>query len=562
MADQAIGELIRATSISPTDLFVLEQSSVAKSLTGQILMNWLTSFADGHGGIQSIVKKGTSGLVDTYRITLADATFFDFTVTNGKSISSISKTKTEGLLDTYTITYNDGPATTFTVTNGDKGDKGDTPHIWIRYASQKPTDSSPSFGLLPDDWMGQAVNYNDTAPTDWKEYEWFKIKGEKGDTGAPATLVSHQVLYQASTSGTVPPSGTWSETVPSVAQGRYLWTRVTATFNTGEPVVSYSVARMGMDGLGSVVTVNWNGPDENGNVQLTAENVGSLALSGGTMTGAIDMDGHTISGLNPPTEATQVANKGYVDAAVRKAAPRNLLDNSDFTNLVAQAGIGGNHGTTPYAADRWILDSGTVSYTTGIGLTLTGTIRQKLENAPATAYPYIGMASGTATIRYANGAVTITSSGGVIKWAALYEGEYTAETLPEYQPKGYGAELAECLRYFERIGNAKSSVLGVPMFAPSGASSFLCSVAYYPKRLQNPTVLLNGVSNYRALVLSANTVEAYGSMEVSSFDTIYTTSTRCQFRVNFNGTFGIDSIIILQRTDDATKAYIDISAEF
>ena len=34
------------------------------------------------------------------------------------------------------------------------------------------------------------------------------------------------------------------------------------------------------------------------------------------------------------------------------------------------------------------------------------------------------------------------------KWAALYEGEYTAETLPEYQPKGYGAELAECQRYY------------------------------------------------------------------------------------------------------------------
>ena len=52
---------------------------------------------------------------------------------------------------------------------------------------------------------------------------------------------------------------------------------------------------------------------------------------------------------------------GVPYSAVRKAAPRNILDNSDFTNLVAQAGIGGNHGTIAYAADRWILDSGTVS---------------------------------------------------------------------------------------------------------------------------------------------------------------------------------------------------------
>jgi hypothetical protein len=36
----------------------------------------------------------------------------------------------------------------------------------------------------------------------------------------------------------------------------------------------------------------------------------------------------------------------------------------------------------------------------------------------------------------------------VVKNIALYEGEYTAETLPEYQPKGYAHELAECIRYY------------------------------------------------------------------------------------------------------------------
>lgn len=207
-------------------------------------------------------------------------------------------------------------------------------------------------------------------------------------------------------------------------------------------------------------TINGKSPDETGNVTLTAADAGALPTSGGTMTGPINMNGQPITGLNPPTEDTQVANKGYVDGSVRKAAPRNLLDNSDFTNLVALAGIGGNHGSIPYAADRWILESGTVSYTAGVGLTLNGTIQQKLENIPASAYPYIGMASGTATIGYDGGVVTITSSDGVIKWAALYEGEYTAETLPEYQPKGYGAELAECQRYFLRLNKTDPVAVG------------------------------------------------------------------------------------------------------
>ena len=51
MADKSEGELIAAKSVTPTDLFLLEQSGTAKKLTGQTLENWLVSFADGHGGI-------------------------------------------------------------------------------------------------------------------------------------------------------------------------------------------------------------------------------------------------------------------------------------------------------------------------------------------------------------------------------------------------------------------------------------------------------------------------------------------------------------------------------
>lgn len=210
-----------------------------------------------------------------------------------------------------------------------------------------------------------------------------------------------------------------------------------------------------IDNAGSLMgakSVNGIKPDgTTGNVTLTAGDVGALAVSGGDMEGAINMTGQPISGLNDPTEDTHAARKGYVDASVRKAAPRNILDNSDFTNLVAQAGIGGNHGTIAYAADRWILDSGTVSYAAGVGLTLNGTIRQKLEFPPTgNATAFVGMASGEASIRYEDGAVTITSSGGVLKWAAMYGGVYSAATMPDYQPKGIAQERIACQRFFAR----------------------------------------------------------------------------------------------------------------
>lgn len=297
MADKSVGELIAAQSVTPTDLFVLEQNGTAKKLTGQILENWLVSFADGHGGIQSIKKLSTSGLADTYRITLADTTTFDFTVTNGKSITGIAKTGTSGLVDTYKISYNDGTSQTYTVTNGAKGDKGDNAHVWIKYASQEPTEASHSMGDIPDAWVGIYSGNSATAPTDYTQYKWYKIKGEQGDTGAAATLMNKSVTYQVSGSGTIIPSGSWGSSIPVVSQGKYLWTKTEVQFNTGDPIVSYSVARMGMDGSGSVSSVAGVSPDETGNVTLTAADVGAPTVE------ELNTLATTVGGKQPTTNS-------------------------------------------------------------------------------------------------------------------------------------------------------------------------------------------------------------------------------------------------------------------
>lgn len=458
MADRAISELVAAEQITATDMFVLEQNGTAKKLTGQVLLNWLTAAADGHGGIASIQKLKTVGLADTYRITLADTTPFDFVVNNGKGISDITKKSTSGLVDTYAITYTDGTSGSFTVTNGAKGDKGDAAYIWVKYASQKPTASSSSFGDVPDDWMGIYVGTSTTAPTSYSSYKWYQIKGEKGDPGDPATLVSSTITYQVGDSGTVIPSGSWSSIVPAVTPGRYLWTRQVLQFNTGNPVTSYSVSRFGIDGSGAVSTVAGIAPDPSGNVPLTAADVKALPITGGSMTGPIKMNGQSVSGLNAPTADDQAAPKSYVDdseqRAVKTAAPYNYLDNSDFTQFVAQAGVGGKHLEQAYAGDRWILVSGSVTGTAnanGNGYTnikLNGTIRQNVSNPPAVGTAFIEMVSGTAAISYSDGEITITSNGGVIKNCCLVSGTFATNEQPSYKLKGYGAELSECQRYY------------------------------------------------------------------------------------------------------------------
>lgn len=319
MADKAISELISAEQITATDMFVLEQNGTAKKLTGQVLLNWLTAAADGHGGIQSIAKTGTSGLRDTYRITMADTTVFDFVVSNGRGIIGISKTSTDGLVDTYTIQFNDGTSDTFSVTNGKQGDTGAASYVWIKWASQEPTENSHSFGDLPDSWMGIYSGTSETAPSDWTQYQWFEIKGKQGDTGAAATLISYVAEYMVSNSGSVIPSGSWTASIPNVAQGKYLWTRITQKFNTGDPVIYYSVSRMGVDGLGSVVSVNNVSPDTDGNVQLTPESIGALSTAGGTMAGAIEMGGNKVTGLGTPTAEGDAVSLGYANGAYAPA---------------------------------------------------------------------------------------------------------------------------------------------------------------------------------------------------------------------------------------------------
>lgn len=271
MADKSIEQLNAAERVNLSDLFVLQQSGTAKKLTGQVLKNWLLELAQGHGGITSIALQSTSGLNKTYRITLADDTYFDMVVSDGKGITSVKKTGTSGLVDTYTMKFNAGSDFVFTVKNGEKGDKGDADRLYFKFASQKPTDSSHSMGDVPDEWLGFYAGT--TPPSGWQDYTWVRVRGDKGDKGDPATLTGNSTTYMVSDSGTIVPSGSWQSSVPTVPQGKYLWTRVITTYNTGSPVTSYSVSRMGIDGSGAVSTVNSKGPDSNGNVKLTAADI-------------------------------------------------------------------------------------------------------------------------------------------------------------------------------------------------------------------------------------------------------------------------------------------------
>lgn len=188
----------------------------------------------------------------------------------------------------------------------------------------------------------------------------------------------------------------------------------------------------------------------------------------------------------------------------------NLLDNSDFTNPVNQRGETSYSGTV-YGVDRWRGFGTATTVTVGTdGLLVSSNaatwqgIYQTIENPIALngkqltlsckmqspqsvnltlqnqttkneytgkfTMPVSGVISFTANVAddfVSSGDIvrfivlvsqaTATSVTATIEWAALYEGEFTADTLPVYQPKGYATELAICSQYNPYTGVYKGT---------------------------------------------------------------------------------------------------------
>lgn len=73
-------------------------------------------------------------------------------------------------------------------------------------------------------------------------------KGDKGNDGTSVTITAKSVTYQASTSGTTTPTGTWLANPPAVGKGQYLWTKTVVTYSDGNSTTAYSVAYQGTNG--------------------------------------------------------------------------------------------------------------------------------------------------------------------------------------------------------------------------------------------------------------------------------------------------------------------------
>lgn len=254
------------------------------------------------------------------------------------------------------------------------------------------------------------------------------------------------------------------------------------------------------------------------------EDAGSIDIDlAGANEGEISSVNADTLGGRSPEEYIALANN-YTNQQVKKAAPRNLLDNSDFRNPVNQRGQT-SYTSDPrtYTIDRWVLGSYGTMVVNNENITLISNsdvtfcdFEQNFENFDSMNGKIYTIAGKTSEGLFVNSFVMGNVPDGIslisekltlfsissrhvlfrpinnttlsFEWVALYEGEYTAETLPEYQPKGYSAELRECKRYYQKFFYNQYQTIGLGYEGPAYA---FIQLSGSDMRIQYPTMTIS-----------------------------------------------------------------------
>lgn len=329
---------------------------------------------------------------------------------------------------------------------------------------------------------------------------------------------------------------------------------------------AYATNWRGAPGSGAVSTVNNFQPDQEGNVNLPGQIYPCTAsalesLSSSDLVGIYNQGYRAVQATNNETVVTLgLAADGSLSWQGCNQDRTNLLDNPDFS--VAQTGYGGMHGVTVYAADRWIGASGwTYSAENGVISASTETASGAgLEqhfiapfSGPATAVVTItpnnsanwavniyditdgSVSLGTATGQAGETAIvnfTITEGhtirfipyfatgsapkSGTVTRPAVYQGTYTAKTVPPWKTPDTLTELVKCLKYAWVIVGGSSET----NYIFNGMSNSDGSAVYFPIRPPVP-MRAGGAPTFNEISASLSVYNQYKTpdvWEVASYD--------------------------------------------
>lgn len=227
---------VNGTQTTTTQVMALCGSEQVPCTVGTITCpTGISAVSDGKTPMPTITITATSALTKSGTITIPIVVDGDITINKTFSFSIAFKGQTGQSGTSVTVR-----STSVTYQAGTSG-------------VTKPTGEwKTEIPNVPDGqflWTKTVVNYSDGKST---EAYSVSYKATNGTNGTSVSITSTSVTYQASTSGTATPTGTWSPTVPNVQNGQYLWTKTVVTYSNGQHTESYSVSYKGTNGKDAI----------------------------------------------------------------------------------------------------------------------------------------------------------------------------------------------------------------------------------------------------------------------------------------------------------------------
>lgn len=241
-----------------------ENISFVANPSGQVaLTSFTTNVVAYNGTTKTTPVLGTitglpTGMTVSDPVTTANELILTFSIANNSTLGATTSNS-----GTITIPVT-SPVSTNLKLNWSKINTGATGvginSTQVKYgisasATTQPTTWSDSLPVAKDGeylWTQTIIDYTDPSKADTVTYTYAK-QGSPGTQGNPGSSVTvSSIQYQEGTSATTAPTGTWSNAVVAVADGRYLWTKT--VFSDG--TTSYGVAKQGSSGTpASVVSI-------------------------------------------------------------------------------------------------------------------------------------------------------------------------------------------------------------------------------------------------------------------------------------------------------------------
>lgn len=226
---------VNGTQTTTTQVMALCGSEQVSCTVGNITCpTGISAVSDGKSLQPTITITATSALTKSGTITIPIVVDGDITINKTFSYSIAFKGQTGQNGTSVTVS-----STSVTYQVGTSG-------------TNKPTGEwSATVPNVPNGqflWTKTVVKYSDGKSTEAYSVSYKGTNGSNGSNGTSVTVSLTSVTYQTSASGTTPPTGTWSPTVPNVANGQYLWTKTVVKYSDGKSTESYSVSYKGTNG--------------------------------------------------------------------------------------------------------------------------------------------------------------------------------------------------------------------------------------------------------------------------------------------------------------------------